>query len=318
MPSIRAQVYNNLSMMLEAGVPVRRSLPTATSAARGPLARAWVQVAEDVNTGDTLTESMRKHPKVFALLDVLVIEAGEVSGGLPETLKRLSQWYELCERIKKTVLSAMALPVLVLTAAAFIIPFPCWFADKITGPEYLLQAFLPLVLLFVPMGVIWAIVQYTHKTGVLRKLLDGTILKIPLLGLAARHLALSRYFRAFHTLFKAGVPVVRCAKMSAEVTGNAMVSGWLTGAAQSAKMGHPLSEGFGRKFPRDYLNAWQVGEEGGKLEQVTEKLAKISTEKAEWLIAEIAKWLPRLIYAIICIWMIRMIFAMWTQVYSIR
>ena len=143
-------------------------------------------------------------------------------------------------------------------------------------------------------------------------------LKIPLLGQAAKQLALSRYFRAFHTLFKAGVPVVRSAEMSAEVTGNAMVSGWLTGAAQSAKMGHPLSEGFDRKFPRDYLNAWQVGEEGGKLEQVTEQLARISTEKAEWLIAEIAKWLPRLIYVIICLWIIRMIFAMWTQVYSIR
>ena len=260
---------------------------------------------------------MRKHPKEFAEMDVLVIEAGEVSGGLPETLKRLSQWHELCDHIKKTVISSMMLPVLVLTAAALVIPFPAWFMGGMSGWRYLLEAAKPLAVLFVPIGVIWAIVQYTPKTGVLRKVLDGMTLKVPLIGRAAKQLALSRYFRAFHTLFKAGVQVVRCADMSAEVTGNAVVREWVKPGADSARAGHPVSEGFGREVPKDFLDAWLVGEESGKLEQVTERLARIAAETAEWRISQVCKWAPILIYGLICIWMIRMIFAMWGQIYAI-
>ena len=152
--------------------------------------------------------------------------------------------------------------------------------------------------------------RYTPKTGVLRKLVDGVILKLPLMGRAAKHLALSRYLRAFHTMFKAGVPVVRCAEMSANVTGNAVVREWVKPGAESARAGHPVSEGFGREFPKDFLDAWLVGEESGKLAEVTERLGRIAVEKAEWMIDQIAKWLPRLIYAIICVWIIYNIFVM--------
>ncbi len=312
MASIRAQVYNNLSIMLEAGVPVRRSLQTGVSTARGELGRAWRKVGEAVQEGEALAEAMRKHPKVFGEMDVLTIEAGEVSGGLPDALKRLSQWYELCDRMKKTVVSGMVLPVLVLIAAAFVIPFPRWFMGNISGWGYLLEAAKPLAVLFVPIGVIWAIVRYTPKAGVLRKLVDGAALKIPLVGRAVKQLALSRYLRAFHTLFKAGVPVIRCAETSAEITGNAVVREWVRPGAESARAGHPVSGGFGREFPKDFLDAWLVGEESGKLEEVSERLARIAAEKAEWMIGQIAKWLPKIIYAIICVWMIYNIFKMAT------
>ena len=318
MANVPAVVYNNLSIMLEAGVPVRQCLGTAVSPAKGELGKAWREVGEAVLQGEGLAEAMRKHPKEFAELDVLVIEAGEVSGGLPEALKRLSQWYDFCERIKKTVVSAMVLPVLVLTAAALVIPFPRWFMGNISGWGYLLEAAKPLAVLFMPIGVIWGIVRYTPKAGVARKLVDGVTLRLPLMGRAVKQLALSRYFMAFHTLFKAGVPVVRCADMSADVTGNAVVREWVKPGAESAREGHPVSERFGREFPKDFLDAWLVGEESGKLEEVSERLARIAAEKAEWMIGEIAKWLPRLIYALICIWMIRMIFGMWGQIYTIR
>ena len=142
-------------------------------------------------------------------------------------------------------------------------------------------------------------------------------LKIPLVGRAVKQLALSRYLRAFHTMFKAGIPVLRCAEASAEITGNAVVREWVEPGAQSARAGHPVSEGFEREFPKDFLDVWLVGEESGKLEEASERLAKIATEKAEWMISQIAKWLPILIYGLVCIWMIKMILAMWRQIYAI-
>ena len=317
MANIRAVVYNNLATMLEAGVPIRKSMQTAILASRGRLRRAWQDVDEAVRQGDSLSQEMRKHPREFALLDVMLTEAGEHSGNLPQAMKRLSQWYELCGRTKNMVVSAMVLPVLVLTMAAFVIPFKSWFMGEIDGVGYLLEAAKPMAVLFVPLGLIWAIVRFTPRTGVLRKLVDGLSLKIPLVGKAAKQLALSRFFRAFHTLFKAGVEVIRCVEMSADGAGNAVVRDWLLPGAQSAREGHLVSDGFGKAFPKDYLDIWQMGEESGKLEEVTERLARISTEKAEWLIAQIAKWLPKLVYAIIAIWMIKMVFTMWSKIYPL-
>ena len=127
---------------------------------------------------------------------------------------------------------------------------------------------------------------------------------------------LSRYLRSFHTMFKAGIPIVQCAQASAEITGNAIVREWLEPGAQSARAGHPVSEGLRPEFPRDFLNVWMVGEESGKLEDATERLAKISAEKAERKITQIARWLPVLIYVIIAMWIIKMVFTMYGQRYS--
>ncbi len=312
----RATVYNNLSTMLDAGVQVRQCLQTVISPTKGKLRIAWEDVTEAVWQGEGLAQAMGKHPKEFAQVDVLLIEAGEVSGTLPEMLKRLSQWHNCRQRMKKRVISGMVQPILVLTAAALVIPFPRWFLGKISDWGYLVAASIPLAVLFVPIGAIMAIVLYTPKTGELRRLVDGAALRIPLVGRAVKQLGLSRYLWAFHTLFRAGIPVVRCAEASAEVTGNAVVREWVEPGAQSAREGHPVSAGFGREFGSDFLNIWLVGEESGKLEEATERLAKIAAEKAEWMIGQISKWLPRLIYAIICIWMIKNIFAGWGQMYS--
>ena len=77
MANIRAVVYNNLATMLEAGVPIRKSMQTAILAAKGRLRRAWKDVAEAVWQGEGLAQAMRRHPQEFALLDVMMVEAGK-------------------------------------------------------------------------------------------------------------------------------------------------------------------------------------------------------------------------------------------------
>ncbi|NIA06338.1 MAG: hypothetical protein GWP14_01670 [Actinobacteria bacterium] len=316
MANNQLQAYHNLYLMLEAGVPILRSLEMAGKATRGRLRRAWQDVRQAVLEGEGLAEAMRKHPKEFAPLDVAIVEAGEVSGDLPGSLKRLERWYNFFASLKKTVTAEMALPVLVLIVAALVIPFPNWFLGKISDLGYLLRVLMPLAALFVPVAAIWCIVHGTNKGGPLRIIVDWTALKIPVLGRAIKQLAISRYLRAFHTLFKAGVPVIRCAQMSAQLTGNAIVSGWVKQAAETARVGYPLSEGFTREFPKEYLEAWQVGEESGKLAEVTERLAGQAEAKSLWMMEQIGKWTPKVIYAIICLWMISNIFKMATGAYS--
>ena len=302
--------------MLEAGVPIVRALDISAKAAGGDFRRAWRDVSQAVQQGEGLAQAMRKHPKVFAQLDVAIVEAGEVSGDLPASLRRLAQWYSFFGQMKRKVTAGMALPVIVLTAAALVAPFPSYVLKNISGSGYWCRVLIPLAVLFVPVTAVWCIMRGTNRGGPLRIALDWMALKIPVLGRAVKQLALSRYLRAFHTLFKAGVPVIRCAEMSAELTGNAIVARWVIDAARTAQEGYPLSEGFTRQFPRQYLEAWQVGEETGKLAQVTERLASQAEDRSLWMIEQIGKWLPIIIYTIVAIWIIKMILTIWGSIYS--
>ena len=296
--------------MLQAGVPILKALDTSSRVTRGRFRRAWQDVREAVWEGEGLAQAMRKHPREFADLDVLIVEAGEVSGDFPGSLERLAQWYSFRKSLKRAVGAGMALPIIVLTVAALVIPFPAFFLGHISGWGYLWRVCIPLAVFFVPVTAVWAIAQGTAKSGPLRILVDWLVIRIPILGGAIKQLALSRYLRAFHTLFKAGVPVVSCAQMSAQVTGNTVVRGWVRGAAETARQGYPLSDGFTRDFPREYFEAWQVGEESGKLAEVAGRLARQAEEKSLWMMEQIGKWLPKIIYAIICLWMIRWILLM--------
>ena len=318
MASSHAQAYHNLSLMLSAGVPILKSLNTSVAGLRGSLARTFSEIARNVSLGNSLADSMAQHPGVFARMDVMLVEAAEASGNLPDCLQRLAEWHEFCLRLKRIIVTGMLLPMMVLHAAAFIVPFREWFLRSLTTNQYLLRVICILAVLYVPAAVIWAIVSLTPATGPLRRMLDGFILKIPLVGRAFKKLALSRYCRVFHMLYKAGIPVTQCAEFAAETTGNVVFAGWVKGACRSAQLGHPLSDGFSRELPRDFLEAWQVGEETGELDNVTERLANMAAESSELLFGEISKWLPRIIYFFICLWLIKMIFASWGSIYSIR
>ena len=181
---------------------------------------------------------------------------------------------------------------------------------------YFIRVSIPLACLFVPIVLALVIVYFTPQTGPLRYIVDWIGIKIPIFGRAVRRLALSRYFRTFNMLFRSGVPIVESAQMAAESSGNAVVGGWVRQAPEVAKQGYPMSQGFSRDMPQEFVDAWVVGEETGDLDKVSGKLADITTEQAQDSFHNISIWAPRIIYFIIAIWMIKMIFTLWSQVYS--
>ncbi|MFB0525187.1 MAG: type II secretion system F family protein, partial [Phycisphaerae bacterium] len=117
-----AVAYYNLSIMLDAGMPLLRSLDTTAAGLKGNLKNAFSVLAKRASAGDSLAETMRKHPWVFAPLDVMLVEVAEMSGNLPQSLKHLSQWYEFCNRLKHIIISGLLLPAVIITIAAPIIP----------------------------------------------------------------------------------------------------------------------------------------------------------------------------------------------------
>ena len=307
MASKRGMVYHNLASMLEAGMPILKSLEQAGTG-WGRLSRALKTVSVDAAAGEGLIESMKKHPKAFGALDLLLIEAGEESGDMVNVFKFLADWYDFCGRLKGIIIAGLVLPAFILHIAAFLSPAAPMILGKISLTAYFLEAAKILAFFYIPLVSILCIVWFTPRGGILRWVLDMFVLYVPVLGKAVRHLSLSRYCQAFSMMYKAGVPIVQCARNATSVTGNVVIARMLEGGYVSAKTGHPMSSGFSRGLPESFRSVWEAGEETGKLDEASERLAKTSAETSEFLFEQLAQWLPRIVYFGVMILMVKMIF----------
>ena len=295
-----ATAYHNLSIMLEAGIPVQRALNTIAAGLKGELRKTFLNLVKGVSAGNCLAETMSKYPNVFATLDVMLVDAADTSGNLSESLKLLSEWYDFSNRLKNKLISGLMLPLVVIHIAAFGGPLPYLFMGIINVAGYIIKVAITLALFYIPLSIILATLHLMPNTGTIRRFLDFVVLKIPILGLAVRQLALSRYCRAFNMLYKAGIPIIQCAQQAPGVTGNVIVADVVKGGAESAQAGNMVWEGFSPKLPADFLNIWRIGEETGELDNSIKRLADNTTENAEQLFSEFVQWLPRIIYWLIC------------------
>jgi len=307
MSSSLAIAYNNLSTMLDAGVPVQRSLNTLTPGLKPRLQKAFLALADGVAQGNPLAETMVLHPEVFKPVDIMIVEVGEKSGNLPDLIALLSKWHEMSARMLKRMISGLLLPILVLTIAAFVFPLPAFVLGELSLTSYLFQVVSILMLFWVPAGIIVLIVRMTPRTGQARKVLDKIVLRIPVLGSAFHRLAIGRFCWAFHMLCKAGVPYSESVDMAVSVTGNLVVADLFRPAAKSVQAGELMSEGLSKKLPFELVEMWKTGEETGRLDDISKRLADNYSEQAELWFAEFTRWFPRFVYFLICIMLIIMI-----------
>jgi type II secretory pathway component PulF len=305
-----ATAYHNLANMLDAGVPVQRSLNTLIPGLKGRLQKAFLAMADGVAQGNPLSETMILHTKVFDPVDIMLVEVGETSGNLPDMIALLSKWHEMSARMLKRLISGLLLPVLVLTIAAFVYPLPSFVLGGFEVKPYLFKVMQILMLFWVPAGIIFLIIRTTPRTGPARRVLDKIVLRIPVLGSAVHRLAIGRFCWAFHMLCKAGVPYNESVDMALSVTGNAVIADQFAPAAESVKAGNLMSEGFSKKLPLELVEMWKTGEETGMLDDISKKLADNYSEQAESWFAHFTYWFPRFVYFLICILLIRMIFAL--------
>ena len=301
MSSDLAIAYHNLSNMLEAGVPVQRSLNTVTPGLKPRLKKAFVEIADGVAQGNPMSETMVLHSKVFDPVDIMLVEVGETSGNLPDLIGLLSKWHEMSARMLRKMISGLILPVLVLTIAAFVFPLPSFVLGGWDLKAYLLKVFGILLLFWIPAAIIVLIIRTTPKTGPARRVLDTIVLRIPVLGRAVYRLSIGRFCWAFHMLSMAGVPYSESVDMSLSVTGNQVVADMFRPAAKSVKSGELMSAGFSKKLPFDVVEMWKTGEETGRLDDMSKRLANNYSEQAEFWFAEFTRWFPRFVYFLICV-----------------
>jgi type II secretory pathway component PulF len=311
-----AQAYYDLATMLDAGVPILRSIDIVIQGRKGALKRVFSQMRESLSKGANLSESMAEHRNVFPDLDRMLVETAETSGLLGESFKMLSQWHEFMNRITKRMMSGLIYPVAILHIAAFIFGVPDLVLGRLTWPEYLTRVIGVLLVLYIPMAVVIASIHLREKAPTLRLLIDGIALWVPVLGRAIYHLSISRYARAFAMLYKSGVPILETAERAGRATGNVVVAGLFAGGVQSVRQGNMVSAGFSKRLPPEYLHLWLVGEETGDLDKSVAKVAEIAADRADLYFDQFAQWMPRVVYFAIMGVMAYMILRLAGQVYG--
>ncbi len=295
----RDLIYHNLAVLMEAGLPVKKAFATVGSGLRGRFAKDLEALNAAISRGSSIAEAMAARPRSFSRMDVMIVQAGETSGMVAQAMHRLAEWYGFSGKLRRQFIVGLIYPIFLVHAAAFLLPLPALFLLDLRFGPYVLTTGGSLTVVYVLMGVIWAVWHLTPPTGLVRRMLDGLVLEVPLLSRALVHLALGRFTRVFHTLYTAGVPIQRALSQSIEVCGNAVVAGWLQGATRSVRAGNAASEGFSHRVPRDFVAAWANGEVSGQLDVISDRLAEMEADAAQFQLSLLAWWVPRIIYILI-------------------
>jgi type IV pilus assembly protein PilC len=257
------------------------------------------QVGRDVEAGQSLSESLAKHPKVFPPLFVNMVRAGETGGVLDEVLNRLADHYEREATLRGKIKSAMTYPLamgaLVLIVLAimmiFVVPvFQTMFAQMggqlpaptqfLVNVSSLLRSIWGLVVLAAVVGAYWLFKWWISQTQG-RLIWDTFKLRMPIFGQLIRKMSLARFTRTFGTLVSAGVPILSALEIVADTSGNVVVSNAVMRARSAIKEGEtiakPLSES--PVFPSMLVQMIAVGEETGALDQMLNKVADFYDEE---------------------------------------
>ncbi len=311
-----AQAYYDSATLLDAGVPILRSLDIMAEGRQGYSKRVVSQVRDSVSQGSSLAESLDQHRNVFPEMDRMVIEAAETAGSLGDSLKMLSQWHEFIHRLTWRIITNLGYPLLVLHAAVLIFSFPALFLGQVGLGGYFGNVLRGLLPFYVPAAAVVAAILFRDKFPRLRLALDWLVLRIPILNRAVYHLSICRYTKAFGLLYKAGVPITECTERATRATGNKMVARLVEGAVASVRRGGMASDGFSPRLPAQYRDLWRIGEETGELDKTVDKITEMTADRADLYFKEFARWLPIVVYFVILIMTAIMILRMASRIPS--
>lgn len=328
------------SVMLDAGLPLVQCLEILGQQQDNPFfAKVLSRVREDVESGSTLADAMGRHPKVFEQLYVNMVEAGETGGILDIILQRLSTFLEKMVKLKSDVKSALIYPIAVISISIivisvimiFVIPSFKSIFESLVGPgEGLpwLTQFVVNVSVF--MGNFWWLIaivlgliafglKYYYKTPKGRKVLDGLMLRIPIIGEILRKIAISRFSRTLGTLLSSGVPILESLDITARTSGNVIVEEAILNVRVAIEQGETFLEPLkaAKIFPPMVCQMIGIGEQTGALDAMLSKIADFYEQEVDAAIANLLAMLEPAMILFLGVTIGTIVIAMYLPLFSL-
>jgi type IV pilus assembly protein PilC len=294
-PRAVAVFTRQLATLVEAGMPLLRGLRILQQQESNlTLKRIFAELDATIEGGSSLSEALALHPRVFNRLYINMVKAGEISGALEITLRRLAEFMEKAQRIKGKVKSAMFYPAAVMFVATaililmmvFVVPrFQLVFDGLMNGkPMPLFTTFILRIsegvrhhapVAAVAVLALGAGLTIGLRTRLGRWLFDQFKLTMPILGEVFRKAAISRFARTLGTLLGNGVPVLQALQIVKETSGNVVVGKVVSSVHECVKQGDSITTPLrsSRVFPPMIVGMVDVGEQTGALPDMLLKIA---------------------------------------------
>jgi type II secretory pathway component PulF len=332
-----AVMSRQMATMTSSGLTLLRTLNILTEQTENKqLATILAAIRTDVETGSSLSGSMAKHPTVLPPIMINLVRAGETGGFLENSLNSVAANFESEVKLRGTIKSALAYPVIVLIMAIvavigmliFIVPvFENMFkglGGELPVPTQILvvlsRAMAWLGPLLVVVGVAFSFWWRQNKnTEAVRKRIDPIKLKLPVFGPLMTKLAIARFSRNFSTMIGAGVPIMQSLAIVGETSGNWVIEVALRNVQDSVRKGESISGPLMKEpiFPNMVTQMIAVGEDSGALEQMLDKVADFYDQEVQSTTEQLTALIEPLMIAFIGVVVGGMIVALYMPMFSI-
>jgi len=290
-----------LATMIDAGLAMVQSLQALAEQTTNKVMRDVIHdVCTRVESGDSFSEALAKHPKAFSRLYICMVAAGEQGGLLAEILARLATYLETTARLRKKIKSAMMYPAVVSVVAVLITTFllikvvPVFgeifasFGAKLPAPTAYLIMLSNIVkhyLLFILLaggGVVYGWF-YFIKTPAGRLFWDSRRIKLPIFGAIAHKICLARFTRTLSSLVRSGVPILEVLQIVSQTVGNVVMEKAIKTAASDIERGESISAALAKHpiFPTMVVRMVTAGEQTGKIDNMLERISDFLDEEIE-------------------------------------
>ncbi|BCR04661.1 type IV pilus assembly protein PilC [Desulfuromonas versatilis] len=301
--------------MIDAGLPLVQCLDIlGKQQDNKTFKKMLIQVKEDVESGSTFADALKKHPKAFDELYVNLVSAGEVGGILDTILNRLAAYIEKALKLKKQVKSAMTYPTTIIGIAlvvvsvilVFVIPaFEKMFADfggALPAPTQVvinLSNFIQKYILVI-IGAIVAFIftfKKIYATEKGRARIDDWALKLPIMGILIRKVAVAKFTRTLGTMISSGVPILDGLEIVAKTAGNRTVEKAIYKVRQSISEGKTIAEPLEKSgvFPPMVCQMIAVGEQSGAIDTMLNKIADFYDDEVDDAVANLTAMMEPLL-----------------------
>jgi type IV pilus assembly protein PilC len=290
-----------LATMIDAGIAIVQALQALADQTGNKVMRDTIRdICTRVESGESFSEALTRHPKAFNRLYVSMVSAGEKGGLLAEIMARLATYLENTERLRKKVKTALMYPTAVTVVAICITTFllvkviPTFrevysgFGAKLPGPtQFLLDisdALQHYLILFVVAAValVWGWF-YFIKTKPGREFWDGRRIKLPIFGPIAHKICLARFTRTLSSLVRSGVPILEVLQIVSQTVGNVVMEKAIKNAASGIERGESISGALGKNpiFPTMIIRMLSAGEQTGNIDNMLERVSNFLDEEID-------------------------------------
>ncbi len=323
--------------MIDAGLPLVQCLEILGSQTENKtFANAIVKVRGDVEGGSTFADALKRHPRIFDDLYSNMVAAGEAGGILDTILNRLAVYIEKNVALKKKIKGAMTYPTIVMVIAVgvvaimliFVIPsFAKMFTDfggQLPGPT---QIVLNLSNIFVKwwwligLGIALPIIgiKQIYRTNRGREIMDDMFLRLPVVGILIRKVAVAKFTRTLSTLITSGIPILEGLDIVARTAGNKTVEKAIIKTKQGISEGKTIAEPLKQTnvFPPMVVQMISVGEAAGALDTMLAKIADFYDEEVDSAVGALTSMLEPILMVFLGVTLGFMVIAMYLPVFKL-